>query len=138
MKCSREAVLCYLRRDQLKHVLHLKMLVHHGHLVETTHIVEGAAEGVLLLFPTTALSYDNHHYGDHQLVAMPVADSPQILAKLLDHIPSTGVVFKVVQGADEALIDSRFVGTRVRTFLNFTLADSAEFNPDPDVVVSTR
>jgi hypothetical protein len=52
------------------------MLMHHGHFVETTHVVEVVAEGVLLLFPTTTLSYDEHHYGNDNLVAMSVADSP--------------------------------------------------------------
>ena len=138
MHCSRNAVLRYLRRDPLKHILHLKMLMHHGHLVEITHVVEGSAEGILLLFPTTALSYDQHHYGDYALVAMPVADSPQMLGELLDHIARAGVVFKVLQDADEALIAARFVGARVRVFLNFTSADAAAFRPDPDVVFSTQ
>jgi GNAT superfamily N-acetyltransferase len=138
MHGSRNAVLRYLRRDPLKHILHLKMLMHHGHLVETTHVVEGAAEGSLLLFPTTALSYDHHHYGEYALVAMPVADSPQLLGALLDHIPRAGVVFKVVQDADAALIEARFVGARVRVFLNFTAAEAAAFSPDPDVLFSTQ
>lgn len=138
MRCSRNAVLHCLRRDPLKHILHLKMLMHHGHLVETTHVVEGAAEGILLLFPTTALSYDHHHYGEYALVAMPVADSPHILGSLLDHIPRADVVFKVVQDTDEALIAARFVGARVRVFLNFTSTDAAAFRPDPDVMFSTQ
>ena len=138
MHSSRNAVLRYLRRDPLKHILHLKMLMHHSHLVETTHVVEGAVEGILLLFPTTALSYDHHHYGEYALVAMPIADSPQMLGQLLEHIPRAGVIFKLVQDADAALIEARFVGARVRVFLNFTSADAAACSPDPDVVVSTQ
>ena len=138
MHGSHNAVLRYVRRDPLRHILHLKMLMHHSHLVKTTHVMEGAAEGILLLFPTAALSYDHHHYGDYDLVAMPVADSPQLLGTLLDHIPRAGVVFKVVQDADEALINARFVGARVRVFLNFTSADAAALRPDPDVVFSTQ
>jgi hypothetical protein len=134
----RNAVLRYLQRDPLQHILHLKMLMHHGHLVETTHVAEGAAEGILLLFPTTALSYDYHHYGNYDLVAMPVADSPQLLGTLLEQIPSARVVFKVDQDADAALLEARFVGGCVRAFLNFTSADAAVFSPDPDVVVSTQ
>src|SRR5262249_28309755 len=117
---------------------HLKMLMHHGHRVETTYMVEGTAEGVLLLFPTTVLSYDAHHYGRYDLVAMPVADSPQLLGTLLEYVPSEGVVFKVVQDTAVALLAARFVGARVRTFLNFTSADAAACGPDPDVVVSTQ
>lgn len=55
-------------------------------------------------------SYDHHHYGEYALVAMPVADSPQILGKLLDQIPQRGVVFKVLQDADAMLIAARFGG----------------------------
>jgi hypothetical protein len=121
MPGSHNTVLRYLRRDPLKHILHLKMLMHYGHLVETTHVVDGAAEGILLLFPTTALSYDYHHYGNYDLIAMPVADAPQLLGTLLAHVPSAGVVFKVVQDADAALLEARFVGARVRVFLNLVV-----------------
>ena len=71
-----------LRCDPLKHILRLKMLMHYGHLVETTHVVESAAEGVLLIFPTTMLSYDHHHYGEYALNLWSSAlISPRVYSK---------------------------------------------------------
>lgn len=128
----------YLQRDPLKHILHLKMLKYYGETVKTIYVTDGSIEGVLLLFPTTALSYDHKEYGEYEFVAMPVADSPQMLGQLLRNIPSSGVIFKLIQASDEAQIDLLFDGKRVRRFLNYTAVGSVEFEPVPNVVISTK
>jgi hypothetical protein len=135
---SQNGLLRYLQRDPLKCILHLKMLTFHREMIETVYIQDGSTEGVLLLFPTTALSYDQQEYGGYELVAMPVADSLQILGKLLANVPKTGVVFKLINTNDESLIDELFDGKRARRFLNYSAVGSSEFNSDPGVVISSK
>lgn len=60
-------------------------------MIETVHIQDSSTEGVLLLFPTTALSYDQQEYGRYELAAMAIADSPQLLERLLANVPITGL-----------------------------------------------
>lgn len=135
---SHAGALRYLQRDPFKHILHLKMLTYFADLVQTKHIVEHEVEGVLLLFPTRALSYDHNAYPAYQWVAMPVADSPAVFNQLLDFVPRSNVVFKVLQPEDEARIKRRFAGGRVRRFLNFSTRNRSDFKLDPDVVVEAK
>lgn len=135
---TENAVLRYLRRDPLKHILHLKMLAHHSEIVQTTQVIANASEGILLLFPITALSYDYQKYGNYDLVAMPAADSPQAFNQLLDCIPKRKIVFKLIHDADKAKVRKRFDVSHERAFLNFTAVPTTQSNPDPEVTITTQ
>ncbi len=114
------------------------MLAYHNHLVKISYIVNDMAEGILLLFPTSALSYDHQKYGEYKYVAMPVADSPRVMEVLLEHVPNTNVVFKLIHENDESLVSARFKGTRVRSFLNFSTTNLTQLSPDSEVRISSH
>lgn len=118
--------------------MHLKMLAYHADQIAVTHVQDGADEGVLLRFGTDLFSYDVNTYGGLDLVALPVADSAEILQTLLNQIQSEKIVFKLISDSAVAQVMARFGGEQLRSFVSYGWGDSVEFRPDLEVVVHTE
>jgi GNAT superfamily N-acetyltransferase len=129
----------YLKRDPLKHIIHLKTLNTYPHDVETFYAACGEAQGVLLLLPTVISPYDLQTYPASHYLVLPAADDLAVSRQLLDHVPShVPLVFKFIDTVIESAARERFNLERVGAFHSYTSVPGATYQAGEDVVVSPR
>lgn len=127
----------YLMRDQLRHIVPLKMWKAFGEHVEVLYASIGADEGVMLHFPSAVSSFDSHTYPQTDHVLLLHTKSLRVAKELLDYAPSGTLVAKIAGGSEREAISERFAAKRVSGVLSYT--NGAELPAAPgDIVESER
>lgn len=128
----------FLRRDQLRNIVPLKMLHDHPAEIACFYAEERGSAGALLLLPTHVSPFDRATYPDTDFVVL-LATGDQQPAALLDRIPaSKRLVFKLPGDAERALVERRFTLQRTTAYVSYTLASGAQPPHWNDVIVSDQ
>ena len=128
----------YLSRDPLRNIVPLKVISVHPAEARAHYFSDAAAAGVLLLLPTKAAAYESARYPETQFVVMIAADTEAITEQMLDAIPTgCGLVFKLSNPADRAVVAKRFRLEHSTSFLSYTCTAEATFRASEKVSIST-
>lgn len=132
-------VLTYLQTNILRNIVSLKMLKAFGEVIESHYTESGASQGVLLLLPTRAFSYDAQTYPDSDFVVLLSTSDPTACERLLPQIPrDRKLVFKFMDGAERNVVAQHFALQRARAFCSYTSRPNSKFTPDAGVVISSQ
>lgn len=130
MPQERRALIADLAREPLRHIVLLKQLL--AHPQAAIHRVSGPdGAATLVMVDVAASAWDRRTYPGAEIAAFLSSDHPALTAALLDHVPRTGVVFKLASEADRAEVARRFALERRTAFVSFTTTERME--PDPGV-----
>ncbi|MGB1253667.1 MAG: GNAT family N-acetyltransferase [Candidatus Promineifilaceae bacterium] len=132
------SIINYLRHDPMRHVMHLKMLHHHADKAVLHYAKNETGEGVLIMLPATAFSYDLHVYPDADWIVLLASDSAEISPHLIAHLPKGNLVFKLIHDHDANAIAGKMAIERKRAFLSYTTSHPASYSADPQVLTQSE
>jgi GNAT superfamily N-acetyltransferase len=136
---SVQQAITFLSRAPLRNIVLLKMLHAYPEAIRCYFAAEGSEAGVLLLLPTQASSFDRQAYPATEYVVLLTATGPEVGQRLLPHLPvGCNLVFKFMDRADRAVVETRFSLRRVTAFLSYTSRPASRFSPWPEVDISDR
>jgi Acetyltransferases, including N-acetylases of ribosomal proteins len=127
----------YLMRDQLRHIVPLKMWKAYGEHVQVLYASIGAEEGVMLHFPSVVSSFDAQTYPMSEHVLLVHCDGLLVARALLEHAPSGTLVAKVAGKSEREAILEHFAAERVSGVLSYTSGGELPAAPS-DIVESER
>lgn len=130
-------VTAYLLRDTLKHIVHLKAMSAYSEHISSHYFCLGAAAGVLCLYPTRVTTYESVNYPDTQYVALIASDCPAVTERMLEYLPQNdNFVLKLMSPEDKAVVERKFVLSRVTSFLSYTAPAMAHFTKSKHIAIS--
>jgi predicted GNAT family acetyltransferase len=139
MSTSNHKTLPYLQTNILRNIVSLKMLKAFGDVIQSHYTERGPSQGVLLLLPTHAFSYDAQTYPDSDFVVLLSTSDAAACVRLIPQIPrDRKLVFKLLDAQDQKLLAQHFPLQRTRAFFSYTSRPDAQFTPATDVVVSPQ
>lgn len=126
-----------LARDPLRNIVLLKHLEAFPEVTQAHQVRSMAGTATLVLLSTAASAYDQQTYPAAEFVVLISSDHPAATADLLLHVPrGTGLVFKLMNEGDRAVVGSVFPLQRATSFLSFTAASA--FSPDANARITIR
>lgn len=126
-----------LARDTLRNIVLLKHLEAFPEATHAYQVRSVAGTATLVLLRTAASAYDRQAYPEAELMALISSDHPGLTVDLLRHVPrGAGLVFKLMNDADRAVVEAAYPLRRATSFLSFTA--EAAFGPDREVRITTR
>lgn len=127
----------YLMRDQLRHIVPLKMWKAFGEHVEVLYASIGAEEGVMLHFPSAVSSFDAQTYPQSDHVLLLHTSGLRAAKELLEYAPSGTLVAKIAGDHEREAILDRFAAKRVSGVLSYTNGDELPAAPS-DILETER
>ena len=134
-----EKILAYLNMNRLKHLVHLKYLNLYSEVISRHYIAQKDQVGLLLSYPTHAVSWDRHLYPESKYVLLPTASDRTMAAQLLSAVQqqfSTGtpLVFKFCDTLTKSVFEEGYALHYADAYLSYTADPDAVFAL-PDQVV---
>jgi GNAT superfamily N-acetyltransferase len=130
-------VTSYLRRDALKHIVHLKALESYSRHICSHYFSEGSSAGVLFVYPTGVTTYESVKYPQTEHVVLIASESPSVTERMLDCLPRDGgFVIKLMSAEDKDVVARRYPLERITSFLSYTSPAGATFARSKRVLVS--
>lgn len=135
VRLSVQQAIAELARDPLPHIVLLKQLLAHPRHVEIHRASGPQGKAMLVALDTSVSAYDRLAYPQASIAAFIASDHPVLTDALLPLVrQGVGVVFKLSDEADLAVVAARFAVTRRTAFVSFTAAAG---KTDPGVRVTS-
>lgn len=115
-----------LAREPLRNIVLLKHLEAFPDDVRVHQVGGASGAATLVLLRTDASAYDRQAYPDVEFAALISSDHPSLTDGLLPYLPrDVGLVFKLMNDADRAVVEAVYPLRRAASFLSFTAASAS-------------
>jgi RimJ/RimL family protein N-acetyltransferase len=133
----------FLNVDQFRHLVHLKYLRLYADSIQYHFFDENDPCGVLLRYPTQAVSWDASYYPHTTDVLLPVASNYAVARKVaqfaVDTVPSASpIVIKFCERETKAAFGEVFSLAPARVFLSYSTRLPIPASNDDHVMVSAK
>ena len=138
-----EKILAYLNTDRLKHLTHLKYLSLYSKVIRQNYSEAGGQIGLLLSYPTQAVSWDRTLYPGTNHVLLPTASDSIAAERLATYAweqfsTELPVVIKFCDATTKAAFGQAFPLRFADTYLSFSAAPDTAFELPKQVVRSDQ
>jgi RimJ/RimL family protein N-acetyltransferase len=133
----------YLNTDRLKHLVQLKYLNLYSDVIQRHYVTAGDQVGVLLRYPTQAVSWDRSLYPDAEQVLLPTASDRAMATQLLTEVQNrfatnTPLVFKFCDTLTKSVFEEAYTLRYADAYLSYTADPEAVFLLPGQVVCSDQ
>jgi hypothetical protein len=136
--------LAYFRQNPLRHVVHLKYLVHHPGKFDSYYVENDGSTAALLSGSVRTTVWDQGQYPDLELMLLPSASHERAARLLVKRVrekfsvPTTPTLFKFCDPYSKAAFIAAYRLQPARSYISFTTPHNAlVYQRHPEVVVGS-